>query len=656
MLLFSLLLVSCGGSGSGSGGGGGGGGGGGITYAISVTPSSVTLNGVTGEPNASKDVTVTLNGDVLAVGPLPGETRPPWIYVSLVSNTATSAIVRITGSSSWAPGSYSVTLRFTTGNTGLSQFKSVDVPVSFKLLEGQVIRTSLYGLATGSTVAAQLNGGAAVTLAYGSAQQNSLGPLEIGSSYTVNIPAQPTGQHCTFDNGTATWTGTVGSTAINLRISCNARLVPWAWVGGTKTVGDAPAYPPAPGQTGPDYRPGGRVFAAHTRDAQGNLWLFSGVDGARLPNDLWKFDISTQQWTWVSGSSALNGLADYGTRNVPATTNVPGGRRDGIIWFDSSGTLWLFGGLGYTTTTNYLLTLNDVWKYDVGTNMWTWVGGANSTVGDDGIGVYGTVPSVDNIPGGRQEMASAVDSSGALWVFGGNGYGATSTSGAMNDLWKFDPSTGIWSWVSGADHPAGTRSQGQLGIPDPTNNPGTRLAASMWADESGNLWLFGGANNDISNDLWRFDTNTRIWTWMGGAPVTDSASQASHGTYDPPGTTLTNYPTSRYHASAWTDALGNLWLFGGDGFGPGTGNRDKLNDLWSYSPATNTWSWLSGANEPNQPAVYGTQGVAEAINTPAARMDGVVWTDNSGRFWLYGGSLGFGGIAGYSEIWQANPP
>ena len=68
------------------------------------------------------------------------------------------------------------------------------------------------------------------------------------------------------------------------------------------------------------------------------------------------------------------------------------------------------------------------------------------------------------------------------------------------------------------------------------------------------------------------------WTWVSGS---NSANQSStfgtEGTLGP-----SNVPGGRDFTTGWTDANGNLWLFGGYGQIPGaTGN---LNDLWMYMP------------------------------------------------------------------------
>ena len=70
--------------------------------------------------------------------------------------------------------------------------------------------------------------------------------------------------------------------------------------------------------------------------------------------------------------------------------------------------------------------LNDLWKYSNGS--WTWISGNNIA----GVaGVYGTqgIPSTSNHPGGRDSMGFVIDSSGSIWMFGGNGYDSVGTSG-----------------------------------------------------------------------------------------------------------------------------------------------------------------------------------------------------------------------------------
>jgi hypothetical protein len=132
-------------------------------------------------------------------------------------------------------------------------------------------------------------------------------------------------------------------------------------------------------------------------------------------NDLWEFNPSTQQWTWMGGSSRLpfpgNGLEGqpgvYGTLGVPAPGNIPGGRTNAVSWTDKSGNFWLFGGEGYATVGGLTgnVVFNDLWEFNPSTNEWAWMGGDNKTGNTDAgqSGVYGTlgIPASQNIPGGR---------------------------------------------------------------------------------------------------------------------------------------------------------------------------------------------------------------------------------------------------------------
>jgi hypothetical protein len=97
------------------------------------------------------------------------------------------------------------------------------------------------------------------------------------------------------------------------------------------------------------------------------------------------------EWIWVAGSSKIpstEGVSGvYGTLGTPAAGNVPGSRNGASSWTDSSGNLWLFGGIGFDFA-GAGGSLGDLWKFDTSTNEWAWMSG-----GDAGnqSGVYGTL-------------------------------------------------------------------------------------------------------------------------------------------------------------------------------------------------------------------------------------------------------------------------
>jgi hypothetical protein len=303
----------------------------------------------------------------------------------------------------------------------------------------------------------------------------------------------------------------------------------------------------------------------------------------------------------------------YGTLGTPAVGNVPGGRYDASSWIDNSGNLWLFGGQGFDANGVYAQDFNDLWEFNTSTKQWAWMGGSNIISCASGAtlplcgpaGVYGTLgtPDTGNVPGGRYSASSWIDSSGNFWLFGGQGFDANGGNlGSLNDLWEFNPSMNKWTWMSGS-----------------STMPCYQLPSEVWCGQVG---------------------------------VYGSMGKAANG----------NFPGGRDAALSWTDNSGNLWLFGGVGYGASltitNGYADaSLNDLWEFNPSTNQWAWMGGSGTGSQPGVYGILGVPAAGNTPGGRIGASSWTDSSGNFWLFGGagSDADGNSGNLNDLWECNP-
>src|SRR5271166_5256906 len=318
----------------------------------------------------------------------------------------------------------------------------------------------------------------------------------------------------------------------------------------------------------------------------------------------------TGPWSWWSGAKTNGAVGVYGTRGVAAAGNVPGARAGAVSWTDSAGNFWLFGG-SYFDVNGDLWYLNDLWKYTPSNGLWAWMSGASTasaTYGTPGnYGVQG-VASASNAPGSRASADAWTDAAGNFWLFGGQGYDS-SIQGYLNDLWKYDPNTGEWTWVNGPSSSSPPIAvYGMQGVPAAANLPGPRLGAVSWIDGAGNLWLFGGYGDSTNtspytfgllNDLWEFSPTSGMWTWVNGSANTVNAP----GVYGTLGTAASaNEPPARDDAGSWIDSTGSIWLFGGSSF------AGLLNDLWKFTPSTNQWTWVSGGNAPEALDVYGTQG------------------------------------------------
>jgi N-acetylneuraminic acid mutarotase len=354
----------------------------------------------------------------------------------------------------------------------------------------------------------------------------------------------------------------------------------WTWASGSDMTYQAGVYG-TKGIADPSNVPGARDAAVSWSNSSSNVWLFGGwgVDsnlGYGQLNDLWKLDLTTLEWTWVSGSNTEGQVGIYGTKGIGDPSNVPGARGGAVSWIDSSGNLWLFGGWG-TDMPGGEFWLNDLWKFDPITLEWTWVSGSNIRNQPSVYGTQGTAAPT-NVPGARAYAISWTDSSGKLWLFGGGG-----PTGDLNDLWEFDATTLEWTWVSGSNTFNQASVYGTQGIAASSNVPGARSGAVSWIDSSGKLWLFGGRQPGLSypyewlNDLWKFDPATLEWTWVSGSNSVDQGGiYGTKGIADP-----SNVPGARSGAVSWIDSSGKLWLFGGNG-NDSAGTQNLLNDLWQY--------------------------------------------------------------------------
>ena len=162
----------------------------------------------------------------------------------------------------------------------------------------------------------------------------------------------------------------------------------------------------------------------------------------------------------------------YGTQGTASAGNVPGARYAASSWIDSSGNLWLFGGYGYDST-GAVGKLNDLWRYSsehrlVDLGQWRQRGQCPGVYGTQGTAAAG------NVPGARYSASSWIDSSGNLWLFGGYGYDSTGAVGKLNDLWRYSPSTGLWTWVSGGNVGNAAGVYGTQGTASASNVPGAR--------------------------------------------------------------------------------------------------------------------------------------------------------------------------------------
>lgn len=348
----------------------------------------------------------------------------------------------------------------------------------------------------------------------------------------------------------------------------------WTWVSGVTTTNATGVYG-TKGTAAAANTPGARSNSVTWKGADGNLYLFGGYGNATTAtngdlSDLWKFDVTTNQWTWMAGSNAINTAGVYSTIGVFSATCSPEGRSAATTWVDNFGNFWMYGG--YSITGNKVHS--DLWKFDVTLNQWAYMGGSQSKGIAPTYGTKGT-PAATNFPGARYGMAGAADANNNLWLYGGS----NASANLHNDLWKYDITLGQWTWMSGANTVNQAGVYGTIGVASASNVTGARRNSLGW-EKNNCIYIHGGwgqystSLNGHLNDLWKYDISSNQWTWISGINGRNSAS-----VYGTKGVTaVSNSIGGRSESISFKDNTGSFWILGGRDFS--TGVLNNTNDLW----------------------------------------------------------------------------
>ncbi len=372
----------------------------------------------------------------------------------------------------------------------------------------------------------------------------------------------------------------------------------WTWVSGESANNNVDGIYRVMGIPSINNYPSARGWGANCwTDNNGDLWLFGGfgVDNTSFLNplnDLWKYHIATNEWTWVSGSNVGGTIANYGTMGVPSPLNDPGGRVEcKSSWVDTQNNLWMFGG--QTTAIGAGSEMNDMWKYDIGSNQWTFMKGdmIGASVGNYGIK---NVEDPANVPSGRLSYTKWKGVDGNFYIFAG---GIFSTD-SYNDVWRFNPITNNWTWISGSNITNEGGIYGTQCNPDPNTYPSARIenqtVSTLGCTDV--FWSFGGFNDltatNCFNDLWLYNISNNKWTWVSGSNASTTLPSGNYGTKGIAATS--NMIPSKGGVCIWSDKSNNLWVFGG--FGSPVGTLVLAIDLWRFQPDTACFNAKLSAN------------------------------------------------------------
>lgn len=165
---------------------------------------------------------------------------------------------------------------------------------------------------------------------------------------------------------------------------------------------------------------------------------------------------------------------------------------------------------------------------------------------------------------------------------------------------------------------AGSAQAAQWRRKSPTGPHPSERSAPAVAALGHKVYLFGGVMDDFStgidsflDDTFKYDANANTWS-----------------TVQPNGT----IPHARsFAASADHPGRNLMYMFGGAHYGPFFSDLIAFDDLWSYSPASNSWSQIVASNA-----------------GPFGRAGAAMWIEDD-RIYIFGGVDAFFSV--HNDLW-----
>lgn len=241
------------------------------------------------------------------------------------------------------------------------------------------------------------------------------------------------------------------------------------------------------------------------------LFVFGGSAKAMALNSVWAYDYIGTGWNLLSGSDTTQAFPVFGTKGQESSTTNPGSIfAHSCVYSSSTNRIYVMGGSTQLSSGTTSSTTNSVWSFNTGTSQWAFRSGRSSNA--NALGPLGNF-SADSMPMSRQNLALAINSVGTiLYMFGGQ---QSSTSGGINDLWRYSVGLDLWSYERVDSSIYGFQNS------DPTvNQPPPSYGNKIVLVESSNLiFNFGGqfTSTTFFDDLMYYDISSRLWTWISGS-------------------------------------------------------------------------------------------------------------------------------------------
>jgi hypothetical protein len=131
--------------------------------------------------------------------------------------------------------------------------------------------------------------------------------------------------------------------------------------------------------------PSSRAYMAHWIDTPNkSVYFFGGTQGTNGHyNDIWKYNMATKNWTQIRAQQQ-DFYTPFQSINPPYTLFPPWpGGRSNMAWtyVPESKMFYMFGGQNYNGNPYFA----DWWSLNTTSWEWKWIGGIQSTSGNNGF-------------------------------------------------------------------------------------------------------------------------------------------------------------------------------------------------------------------------------------------------------------------------------
>lgn len=293
-----------------------------------------------------------------------------------------------------------------------------------------------------------------------------------------------------------------------------------------------------------------------------------------------------------------------------------------------------------------------VWD-EVNNQMLVFAGHPGTGVGSDLDDLWSYSPATNSWsqkatgPSQRNSSCAVWDSqNGRMLIFGGGFFVD------LNDLWAYDPASDTWTQLNPTGGPP----------------PGRDGHACVWDSQNNQLLVFAGRTGaTLSNDLWAYRPASNNWVALSPLPAGPRWGLTDAAVWDPLGNRMLVFggsvenvgpvnelwsyspaadswtlltpagaaPAARTaHSSVWASPINCMLIFGGR-----TAAGD-VNDVWQYCPQTNQWTQISVLGTPPSPRRGAT----------------AVWDTQTDRMLIFGGDDGYPSEHRLNDLWALVPP